>query len=188
MSLGTEDVSGDETGYKARQKLIDEKLTPDVVWSIVKEHLSLIAPKTSADASIRHVYLVYASTAALLRRIAGGTGEKIVGSLFETIPQARAKFPMNLQLGICDGRTQFCVTIATALPMKMLGLGEDQIIIHSCTRLKLQTPPTDPAPATPPPPTAAPAATAPAAPACPAPTPPPPTTPKPRPQMDPVEK
>lgn len=124
------------SSYKERQERIDRELTPNVVCSILGERASEIVPRMRREPAMRHVTIVYASTDALLRRINGGNDAPInIG--FNTLEEERKRQPESKALAQCDGAKCFCVTIATHLPLSLIGMGGDSIMTQGMTCLLL---------------------------------------------------
>ena len=114
------DIASASVAYAERQQRIDATLSSTVVESIVSEHGPQIATALLSSSGARHITLVYASTDALLRRIAGGTEDRVVSIQTNTLEEERKRQPKSKVLVQCDGSNSFCVTIATALPFALV--------------------------------------------------------------------
>jgi len=80
--------------------------------------------------------IVYPSTASLLRRISGESDEMLKISI-NTLEDERRRQPNSAALANCNGASEFCVTIATFLPLSLIGRGPDSVLTQSLTCLKL---------------------------------------------------
>lgn len=127
--------------YDARQQEIDRCLSAEIVMSMLTEYAEKIIPTLLRNEKKRHVTIIFASTASLLRRInssGDGKNDQAIGIEFRSIEEERARQPRSNVLKQCDSETQFCVTIATYLPISLLlGTGNDSTLTHTTTWLRL---------------------------------------------------
>jgi hypothetical protein len=111
-------------------------LTPYLVKQIVLDNRETIKSGLEKPAN-RLVVITFASTASLLRKIQGNQSDRPIAIEFLTIEDGRKMNTQSQVLKNCNPDSEFCVIIATWLPVSSLGLGPDQILTHTTTGFKL---------------------------------------------------
>lgn len=120
--------------YDQRQNEIDNKLTPEIVKSIIMDHLCEINVNLKNN---RFIMIAYSSTQSLLRRINGVSKDKLIGIQYLTKEEALDYNPNSQLLKTFDPVNTFCVAISTYLPLSYYGMGDDQLILQCITCFEL---------------------------------------------------
>jgi hypothetical protein len=122
--------------YQLRQNAIERSLTAHLVKELVLDNRD--AMRTGLENPLyRTVVMTFASTASLLRRVRGDKSDNAISIEFLTMEDAMNMNPNSKVLKKCKPSEEFCVIVATWLPVSALGLGPDQLLTHSTTGFKL---------------------------------------------------
>jgi len=131
------DINVESDDFKKRCTDIKALLTPSKIDEIIKKNRMQVA-KAIYDDNKRCVFVVFASTASLLRCARGGSDEKVFNVASVTLVDARKCIPDSDLLNSCEGALQFCCVIATARPiMPREPVGISPLTIHTLCRMSV---------------------------------------------------
>jgi hypothetical protein len=131
MSLSDKTLAQNSQELTARLAEIERLCTPAAVGRMLNDSLEKVLPLLLVPTN-RHLLIVFASTAALLRNLKGGTADAPIAVLAETIEKGRSDCPQSQVLLACDPQKQLVITVGTSLPLSLvLGSPGDAIFTHT---------------------------------------------------------
>ena len=131
------DVDTNSADFKQRCTDIHALLTSKKIDEIVRSNRMRVA-KSIDDDNKRCVFIVFASTASLLRYARGSNEEKVFNIASVTLAEARKCMPESDLIKSCDGTLHFCCVIATARPvMPNESARSSQLTVHATTRISV---------------------------------------------------